>query len=938
MSTRGNLFFVVGVLVALVALVFAAAGARAVLINEFVVDPQSDWDGDGGIDSGDEWIELYNPSINSINLDGWKLNLIDSSNASQALQGFIAPQDYVIILNPNGSQSNDGRIELVDSVGNLVDAVSYGNYGDGDILDNAVDGNAIALYDECLARYPNGVDTNHDNDDFVKMFCTYDAENNFTYVPIDLNVLPAQPNCILESDDVVLSANVAGSIDRVELLLNSKGYWERINLSSSGEVYSYAVNSSRLVGNSTLLWQFSVFDVYGNETLSDLHSANVGSLTKLNVFPSSPDGENGWYISQPLFELVNPDADNIYYRWTGGYLSYAGVFGLESAPNNGNITGGMHSLFYFSDLCDEDEQEFLGRFDFSNPVIGQIYPESNSKVYEDGAILIEARVDEIYQGNSGVDLNSVEMKVDGDVVPAVVEQSGLLDAKVRYLTNLSDGKHSVDVYASDKSGRNSSLSWNFDFANVGNFALAVNAPSEGIYFDRRVQFNVTTSRAAEISYINWNDLHPAYKVLCRDCEGFGYDKERFKKINEGQNTLNFRALDDFGNVDEEEVFLIVDSKDPRIASVSPKSGFSSGDFEVDFIEDNPWNLKIVYGNNDEGFREDEINISDKCMKNGQYKCHFDVDLGDYNGERIDYFVVLEDIAGNSEQSKVRTLDVDFSLPKINDLDFEVNGKFVSFYLDLDEAYFDKVTYLDNSDNNPKEKVLCRELQDGICSETVSFGEGEHEVEIVVYDKAGNSVSQVVEFFTDSRVPKIKSTEPKKGFASGEFQVTFEEANPQSLFIEYGNLGDKRASELNLSSCWDEKKNKVCSISLDLSDFEEQEISYLFNLTDAVGNYAISNARELKVDTLPPNVSSFSYSANGRDVTFSIGITDANFDEVVYQDRADSSPRFVRLCSNLEDGFCEAKKKFKFGNHVVDIVAKDEAGNEVVVANGLEFSV
>lgn len=45
----------------------------AVVLTEALADPQSDWNGDGAIDDGDEFIELYNPGSAPISLAGWRL-------------------------------------------------------------------------------------------------------------------------------------------------------------------------------------------------------------------------------------------------------------------------------------------------------------------------------------------------------------------------------------------------------------------------------------------------------------------------------------------------------------------------------------------------------------------------------------------------------------------------------------------------------------------------------------------------------------------------------------------------------------------------------------------------------------------------------------------------------------------------------------------------
>jgi hypothetical protein len=56
---------------------------------------------------------------------------------------------------------------------------------------------------------------------------------------------------------------------------------------------------------------------------------------------------------------------------------------------------------------------------------------------------------------------------------------------------------------------------------------------------------------------------------------------------------------------------------------------------------------------------------------------------------------------------------------------------------------DKIIYYDNDD--PKVRILCTGLNKGVCSKKLSFKSGHHILDIRVSDKAGNVVSNVIEF-------------------------------------------------------------------------------------------------------------------------------------------------------------------------------------------------
>src|SRR3989344_5127423 len=927
-------------------MILLIAGASAaknetnrILINEFVTDSQTDWDASGQTSSSDEWYELHNPEAGSIIVDNWYLKLIDSSIETQNLTGTIPAGGYLTVINPAGNQNDGGRIELYDNLNNLVDSVSYGNYNDGNVSDNAPEGTAAGTSDECLARFPNGIDSGIDSSDFIKTFCTYNSLNNFSFMHINVTDFPVQPSCALDTDNLTVQAEISGSIAEVKLLLNTDGTTKEIVLPGNAEgIYSYIINSSETSGGTTVEWQFAVADAAGNVTYGETGSARIYFATSLQVSPSLPNGLNGWYTSEPQFELSNSDASKIDYRWNGYNHIYSSPFGLEGTPNNGNITGGTLVLYYQSDVCNESEKQFTGRFDFKDPEIENLNPSSGSEIFNEQSPIVSAHIDEVYQGNSGVNLSSVIMKIDNQEVPTTINPSGTLDAEVAFEGNLSDGEHEAAIYVEDKSGRSSSASWTFKLISPIELNMTINMPTEIIYNNRRVRFNLSLTREVqEISFINHNDPNPIFKRLCKECDGFGDDKPAFKSLREGGNSLTFRAELD-GEVIEKSVLLTIDSKDPKILDVLPKSGLASGIFEIEFDEDNPFSLIVHYGNSGLGFQNSSVNISSDCQKNGKYHCTSEIDLSSYDGTEIKFYVLLQDLAGNVEESRTRTLDVDISHPVINSFDLEVEGKYATFSLNVEEPYLKEITYIDFLDENPKETVLCTSLVGGICQKKISMKEGSHNITIIARDEAGSEAEAFASFFTDSKMPKIKRTEPAKGFASGEFSLTFEEANPNEIYLTYGNLSEGHNRRLNLSDCTQEKKNMLCAAFVNLSGFEGQDIHYWFNMTDLVENYAESKPVSLKVDSLPPQITEFNYSILGKEVEFRIGVEDANFDEIIYQDRKETNPRFKILCSKLVNGICEETKRFTSGDHVLDILAADKAGNEARVIEGLNFTV
>jgi len=112
-----------------------------VYINEFESNPE-------GADSGNERIELFNPSTQSVDISGWQV--VATAGVPQSLtvsaNTVIPPLGLLVVFVPADVLNNvDEIIELRDSNNVLVDSTSDG----GPLSDEADD-------DNCWARVPNG--------------------------------------------------------------------------------------------------------------------------------------------------------------------------------------------------------------------------------------------------------------------------------------------------------------------------------------------------------------------------------------------------------------------------------------------------------------------------------------------------------------------------------------------------------------------------------------------------------------------------------------------------------------------------------------------------------------------------------------------------------------------------------------------------------------
>jgi len=225
---------------------------------------------------------------------------------------------------------------------------------------------------------------------------------------------------------------------------------------------------------------------------------------------------------------------------------------------------------------------------------------------------------------------------------------------------------------------------------IPGFGLTVHSPKPIIYNTRRIPFNITaTEKLREIEYINFMDTMPMERTLCRDCIEYGNLKKKTKTMHEGSNKIRIIGTNKSDDIKKQDIDLFVDSQKPRILKTSPKKGFADGEFYVEFIEENPKNLTIFYGNS---IRAKELNLSNDCHreKNKHY-CAIFINLSEFDGKKIEYWFDLTDIAENFDESKKIGLDVDYTPPIINSAEYHLDEKRRGeIIVNITEAYFEEI--------------------------------------------------------------------------------------------------------------------------------------------------------------------------------------------------------------------------------------------------------
>src|SRR3989344_4034125 len=239
---------------------------------------------------------------------------------------------------------------------------------------------------------------------------------------------------------------------------------------------------------------------------------------------------------------------------------------------------------------------------------------------------------------------------------------------------------------------------------------------------------------------------------------------------------------------------------------------------------------------------------------------------------------------------------------------------------------DKISYIDNSDNRPREKVLCNRNCIGYGHDrlkTLSLNEGLHNLTIFAY-KNNTIDKKEINLLIDSTEPKILRTLPRGNTINNGsiFYIKYTESNCNKIILNiYGN-----SSNLTNEYACQSGINIEKFINQNLSIYNNQEIEYQFVIKDIANNTAESRRTKIKVDTSKPLINSFTSLINGRRVIFTLNITELNFEEVNYIDHNEARPTTKNLCSSLRKGICSTSKTFRQGNHNITLNVLDKAGN------------
>ena len=263
--------------------------------------------------------------------------------------------------------------------------------------------------------------------------------------------------------------------------------------------------------------------------------------------------------------------------------------------------------------------------------------------------------------------------------------------------------------------------------------LTINYPSTGsVFATKSINYNLSSDEISDFYILKTRLRSNSAKKLCNDVTSCNVTVS----AREGNNNITIKIINANGDLDSENLDFLVDTRAPRKLIARPRDGntISNNDlFTLRYTETNLNTITLNYGNL--SFINTTINTT--CPSGRKQTCEFDVNLSNFNGQEIRYWFDITDIAGNTQNTSVRLINVDTDAPNVISQNYTINKRRVRFSFEIEEEDFRKIVFRDNSARRPKWIRLCSRLSVGSCIKTKTLRSGVHDIDIRAYDRAGN---------------------------------------------------------------------------------------------------------------------------------------------------------------------------------------------------------
>jgi len=301
-------------------------------INEFVSEPLE----------GADWIEFYNPNDVGVDLSNCKIR--DGSATNElGLSGAIASKSFSV-FEWDGKLNKDGDIIKLYCNEELVDSVSYGNWNDGNLTDNA----PAPGEGESAGRNPDGKDSSIDSGDFIIFtFPTKGLANiiiNDEIPPEVVLISPEDNSIFTETRNIVFNFNASDNLANLiycELKVDgdikaSKNTANGIadnfqlgNLADGSHSWNVRCSDGKNYASAEDDWSFEI-NAPDAPVLNSIGAKTImeNETLEFSINGSDPDGDGIRFYAENLPTGAEFNSTTMIFSWTPN-LNQAGIYYID---------------------------------------------------------------------------------------------------------------------------------------------------------------------------------------------------------------------------------------------------------------------------------------------------------------------------------------------------------------------------------------------------------------------------------------------------------------------------------------------------------------------------------------------------------------------------------------------------------------------------------
>jgi len=303
-----------------------------VLINELYYDHPSG-------DDGEEWVELYNPGSNAINLENWRIEkagivfkmVLIFPNITIEEEGYLLIGEsnvpevdiYAELVFQNGNSGTDG-VRLVSADGLWTDTVLYDSPNSNELIDDTGFSGVSFAPDvsagNSLSRIPNGYDSNQGSD---WQECENLSPGAANMISIDLEISEAELTiidgniCLYTVIHNLSTGGVDNSVGSLDIYFNNQPFESlQINEISGNESQEYEYELSESVGgySQAEIILNSIYDSNLDNNISGCSILIEMSPLRYNELMIKPLGNDCEWLEIIVDNHVDNFVDNLYIR------------------------------------------------------------------------------------------------------------------------------------------------------------------------------------------------------------------------------------------------------------------------------------------------------------------------------------------------------------------------------------------------------------------------------------------------------------------------------------------------------------------------------------------------------------------------------------------------------------------------------------------------